>query len=121
MTCTAVFRTAHALVPALAASLVVLTATLTGCGREELVVGLELELLVEQQANFEGRLVRTRGVVRGHPDPRHYWLEDAALNRVGLAPAAAVSDYVGEEVEVVGRFSFARDRGRRIEVQSVSR
>ncbi len=114
-------RAAATIVPALAASLVALITTVSGCSRDELVVGLELELLVAQQANFEGRQVRTRGVVRTHPEPRHYWLEDAALNRVGLAPAAAVSDYVGEEVEVVGRFSFARDRGRRIDVEHVSR
>ncbi len=104
-----------------APTLALLALTLSGCGREELVVGLELELLVAQQENFQGRLVRTRGVVRGHPDPRHYWLEDAALNRVGLTPDDAVSALVDEEVEVTGRFSFARDRGRRIEVQQISR
>ena len=93
----------------------------TGCAREETVVGLELELLVEQQDNFLGRLIRTSGVVRMHDSPRHFWLEDDALNRVGLVPADSVEAWLGDEVEVVGRFGFAADTGRRVQVLTITR
>lgn len=94
---------------------------LAGCAREESVVGLELELLVEQQDTFLGRLVRTSGTVRMHDSPRHFWLEDDALNRVGLVPAQSMEAWLGEEVEIVGRFGFAADTGRTIQVQQVRR
>jgi hypothetical protein len=104
----------------LIASAVIAVSLLAGCAREETVVGLELELLVTQRENFEGRRVRTSGVVRSHADPRHFWLENDALQRVGLAPAEQVEAWLGQEVEVVGRFTFAADTGRRITVEQVS-
>ena len=91
----------------------------TGCSREHPVVALELQMLVSQQANFQGRRVRTHGTLRMHAEPRHYWIEDAALNRVGLVPAEAVRDYLGSVIEVTGRFGFAPEHGRRIEVETV--
>lgn len=100
---------------------VLIAVLLVGCAREESVVGLELELLVEQQDTFLGRLVRTSGTVRMHDSPRHFWLEDDARNRVGLVPAQSVEAWLGEEVEIVGRFGFAADTGRTIQVQQVRR
>ncbi len=93
---------------------------MAGCGGEEAVVGLELELLVEQQDNFLGRLVRVSGVVRMHESPRHFWLEDDALNRVGLVPADSAEAWLGDEVEVVGRFGFAADTGRTLQVHQIT-
>jgi hypothetical protein len=90
-----------------------------GCTREQPVVALELEMLAAQQANFQGRRVRTHGTLRMHAEPRHYWIEDAALNRVGLVPAEAVQEYLGSVIEVTGRFGFAPEHGRRIEVEAV--
>lgn len=101
-------------------AIVIAVLLLAGCGGEEPVVGLELELLIEQQDNFLGRLVRISGVVRMHESPRHFWLEDDALNRVGLVPADEAQAWLGEEVEVVGRFGFAADTGRTVQVRNIS-
>jgi len=88
-------------------------------GCTETAVSVPLEILVSQQASFDGRRVRTSGTVRDFPSPHHVWIEDAGLNRVGLRPVEWVTERVGQRVEVVGRFSTAADVGRRIELESV--
>lgn len=76
------------------------------------------ELAANPQA-YVGRNVRTRGTVRGFDDPRHYWLEDADINRVGLMPPEQIAPHLGREASIVGRFTYARDRGRRIAIISI--
>lgn len=99
---------------------VMLAAGLLLCaGCTETAVSVPLEILVSQQTSFDGRRVRTSGTVREFPSPHHVWIEDAALNRVELRPAERLAERVGQRVEVVGRFSFAPDVGRRIELESV--
>lgn len=78
-----------------------------------------LEVLVAQQSSFDGQRVRTTGTLREFDDPHHVWIEDAGLNRVELQPADGLSDRVGQEVEVVGRFRYQADAGRRIQLESV--
>lgn len=87
---------------------------------------LSLQLLVSEQSTVNGDLVMTSGVVQSFDDPLHYWLEESwlensALHRVALHPSDAVADYVGEYVEVEGRFHADRERGRRIEVTQIRR
>lgn len=95
------------------------TLLLTACGAGA-PVQTELSVLVSQQDDFNGRRVIVSGVVRGHDDPEHYWLEDADYNRVGVIPDASVRDWLGERVEVEGRFTRTSDRGRRIDVERIS-
>ncbi|MCC5880631.1 MAG: hypothetical protein JJU03_12135 [Idiomarina sp.] len=82
---------------------------------------LSLQLLANEQSTIDGHRVVTEGVVRSFADPLHYWLEDDALHRVALTPDAEVADYVGEMVRVEGRFHADRERGRRIEVITLTR
>jgi len=92
---------------------------LAGCEPEQTPVEIELALLVEQPANFNGRLVQTAGTVRGFDSPRHFWIEDEATHRIGLLPADFVAPYVDTEIEVIGRFSYVADEGRRIRVRTI--
>lgn len=78
-----------------------------------------LEELTVEQESYDGQLVTARGVVRTFDDPRHYWIEDVDLNRVEIVPQEEISPYLGEEVRVVGRFTFRNDEGRRITVEEV--
>jgi hypothetical protein len=96
------------------------TLSLTACGFDDAPpedVGLA-ELAARPQA-YDGRTVRTRGIVRGFDDPRHYWLEDPRINRVGLEPMDMIAPHLEREVTIVGRFSFSRDRGRRIAIDGI--
>lgn len=81
---------------------------------------VSLQLLAAEQQTIDGQYVMTDGVVRRFDDPRHYWIEDDMLNRVAIHPRGAVSDKVGEHVQVTGRFYADRERGRRIEVDEVT-
>ena len=90
---------------------------LNGCTREP--TDLTLLQLARQQIAYDGRKVTTEGILRTHPSPRHYWIEDADLNRVELEHAAALQQWVGARVRVQGRFRYADDRGRRIEVEQI--
>ena len=90
-----------------------------GAGCAESAPPETLEVLVAQQASFDGQRVRTAGTVREFDSPHHVWIEDAGLNRVELRPAEWLAERVGQQVEVVGRFTFASDVGRRIQLESV--
>lgn len=93
--------------------------TLNGCGQGDKPLEISLAELAERPAAYDGRVVRTRGTVRGFDDPRHYWLEDANLNRVGLTPEDRIAPHLGRQITVLGQFSYARDRGRRIRVGTI--
>lgn len=93
-------------------------ALLTACGGSSGEV--TLEELVNHHGAFEGEVVVTRGTVQTVEEPRHYWLEDDEVNRVGLQPDERVSRLVGEDVIVRGRFSYSRDEGRWIRVDEVT-
>jgi predicted small lipoprotein YifL len=91
---------------------------LAGCGGGGPVDASPAEL-VAQQERLDGAVVRTIGRVDTYHDPRHYWVEDRANNRTELVPHEAVEPYVGREVLVEGRFSYAEDEGRLIEVERI--
>lgn len=84
---------------------------------------LTLAQLAFGQEDYSGRRVRTGGVVEriGPAEGArrlHYVIADEADNRVrlvGVDPA----DYVGQAVEVVGRFRLTDTTGRTIEVERI--
>lgn len=79
---------------------------------------LSIAQLARQQRDYDGRVVLTVGVLRSHDSPRHYWIADAADNRVELLSKEDLSPHTGRALTVQGRFRYAADRGRRIEVAS---
>ena len=80
---------------------------------------LSLSLLVMQQHLHAGIRVTTQGLVRGFDDPLHYWIEDVRLNRVALEPEDWVAPYLGQRVEVTGRFDYHPEEGRRMVLESI--
>lgn len=98
---------------------ILLASSLAACDRSTAPVELSLAELAANPAAYNGRVVRTRGTVRGFDDPRHYWLEDDNMNRVGLIPEDRVAPHLGRQITVLGQFSYARDRGRRLRVGTI--
>lgn len=104
----------------MAAGLLLVSALLTACAdARDGPLPVSLVELATAEAPYEGELVRTQGVVRTFGKPRHYWIEDSRLNRVGLVPEEVVAPLVDREVRVVGRFHFDERTGRVIEVESI--
>lgn len=91
---------------------------LAGCGDQPAAV-VTLEQVAERPAAFDGRRVVLSGTLRRHDDPRHYWIEDAALHRVAVRFDGKVDAYVGGHVEVRGRFRFDPATGRRVEADAL--
>ncbi len=100
-------------------ALVCLLLALTACEPGNAPLELSLAELAAQPAAYDGRIVRVRGTVKGFHDPRHYWLEDEQLNRVGLIPEDRIAPHLGRQVTVLGQFSYSRERGRRLRVGTV--
>ena len=92
---------------------------LAACTRSDTVTDVTLAELAARQHAYDGQTVRTRGTVRSFDSPRHYWLEDDHLNRVGLTPAEHIAAHLDRQVTVVGRYNFTRDRGRRITLEAI--
>lgn len=92
--------------------------SLTACGGDG-VADVSLAELAARAPAYDGRTVRTRGIVRGFHDPRHYWLEDEHVNRVGLFPLERIAPHLDRRVTVTGRFSYSRERGRRIVIEHI--
>ena len=72
---------------------------------------------VAVSACMDDSAVATQGILRTHASPRHYWIEDDALNRVELIHADDLGSRVGKRLAVRGKFRYAADQGRRIEVR----
>lgn len=86
---------------------------------------LTLAQLAFGQEDYSGRRVRTGGVVErlGPAEGArrlHYVIADDADNRVRLVGTDPAS-YVGEAVEVVGRFRMTETLGRTLEVERIER
>lgn len=89
-----------------------------GCGSEAQHV--TLAQLAEQQRAYDGRRIQTTGVLRSHARPRHYWIADAQDHRVELLAGEDLASRVGQTLTVRGRFRYADDRGRTIEVEAIA-
>jgi hypothetical protein len=86
---------------------------------------LTLAELAFGQEDYSGRWVRTGGVVEriGPAEGArrlHYVIADEADNRVRLVGIDGAS-YVGQAVEVVGRFRMTETFGRTLEVERIER
>lgn len=92
---------------------------LAGCAEPE-PVAIELGTLVLFETRFDGQVIEATGTLRTHDAPRHYWIEDAELNRVALVVDDDLAPRVGERLTVAGTFRFDRTAGRRIEVSGLS-
>jgi len=92
---------------------------MAGCGGESPAQEVRLLDLVRQVERFDGERIVTAGIVRSHPDPEHYWIEDEELNRVEIRPGERIAAHLGDRVQVTGRFSYAPDAGRVIEAEAV--
>ena len=84
---------------------------------------LALGQLAFGQEDYDGRLVRTGGMVRrlGPEDGAlrlHYVIEDESQNRVRLV-GGDPAGFVGRAVQVVGRFRFTETRGRIIDIERI--
>lgn len=84
---------------------------------------LSLAQLAFGQEDYDGRLVRTGGVVQrfGPEDGAlrlHYVIADEADNRVKLE-GGDPARFVGRAVEVVGRFRMTETAGRTIDVERI--
>ncbi len=99
--------------------MVVIGLAAAGCGSPG-PVAVDLDELAEEQGAWNGRVVEVAGVMRSHPDPLHFWVEDEAQHRVELwPPVEGYGGMVGRAVVVRGRFTFVEGEGRRIAVDEL--
>jgi len=94
---------------------------LAGCsdGGPSNPVTLQLADLVRFAPQYDGQWVRTTGTVRTHPDPRHYWIEANERTRVAVEPNPEVAPWSGQTVQVIGRFEYSGETGRRIQAETI--
>ena len=98
-----------------AITIVLLVGCAPGTDSEEIA----LAELVARQADYDGKTLRVRGIVRTFDAPRHYWLEDGFRNRVGLEPADLIAPHLDRQVSITGQYAFSPDRGRKITVERI--
>jgi hypothetical protein len=95
-----------------------ITLLLEGCGASA-PIKTTLSALSEVQKDFDGRLVIVSGTLRTFDMPRHYWIENEALDRVALEGAVNLAPLVSQTVTVRGMFRYDSEAGRRIEVDEL--
>jgi hypothetical protein len=88
--------------------------------RDDRPVDVTLSSLARYQEAYQGRLVRTQGVVRTYESSGQFWIEDSEPNRVALEPVGLVAPLLGKEVRVVGRFHFDERTGRLIHIKEIA-
>jgi len=82
-------------------------------------VRVNLEALKAYQTELDEQPVVVSGTLRTFADPRHYWIENDALDRVAVESDEDLAPLVGRTVEVSGVFRYDSDQGRRIEVDQL--
>jgi len=95
-----------------------ITLLLVGCGAS-VPVKTTLSALSEIQKDFDGRQVIVSGTLRTFDTPRHYWIENDALDRVALEVTINLAPLVSQMVTVRGMFRYDTEAGRRIEVDEL--
>jgi hypothetical protein len=100
--------------------LVVASPALACSRHDDRPVDVTLSSLARYQEAYQGRLVRTEGVVRTYESSGQYWIEDNEPNRVALEPVHLVAPLLGQEVRVVGRFHFDDRTGRLIHIEKIA-
>ena len=96
----------------------VITLIVAGCN-EPAPVNTTLSALSEVQKDFDGRPVIVSGILRTFDMPRHYWIENDALDRVAIEGTINLGPLVSQTVTVTGVFRYDSERGRRIEVDEL--
>ena len=100
----------------------VAAAASTGCDPGPAQVSLQV--LADQQEEYDGRVVSTEGVVvpiEDRPGAEPYFvLEDEAGNRTRLHPDSAAQEHVHESIVVIGQFRFNPDAGRELHIDSIT-
>ncbi|MFO7910298.1 glucose-inhibited division protein B [Vreelandella aquamarina] len=95
--------------------------SLAGCGSDaDQPRETTLAVLVANSSAHDQQNVVTSGRVRSFDEPLHYWIEDIDLNRVEIKPHELIAPHQGKNVEVEGHFSFSRETGRLLQVESVN-
>lgn len=102
-------------------ALMALAVALAGCGGPR---GVSLTELAINAPEYDGQEVEVSGVVREFGDDEgpvehHYVLQDADVNRVQLLPDEEAAPHVGSAVRVIGTFSYADDRGRALQIDTI--
>ena len=95
-----------------------ITLLLVGCGAS-VPVTTTLSALTEVQKDFDGKQVIVSGILRKFDTPRHYWIENDALDRVALEGTINLAPLVSQMVTVRGMFRYDSEAGRRIEVDEL--
>ena len=96
-----------------------ITLLLVGCGAS-VPVKTTLSALTEVQKDFDGKQVIVSGILRTFDTPRHYWIENEALDRVALLEGTInLAPLVSQTVTVRGMFRYDSEAGRRIEVDEL--
>jgi len=91
---------------------------LSGCG-DPAPTQTNLSALKASQLDFNGQHIVVSGTLRTFDTPRHYWIENEALDRIALEGAGELAPLVGQTIEVSGIFIYDRDKGRRIEIKQL--
>ncbi|MBA6411795.1 glucose-inhibited division protein B [Parahaliea sp. F7430] len=102
-----------------AIAIVLLASFLLACDGQTKAKQVSLSVLVASQSDYDDSQVITTGVVRRFEEPLHYWIEDEDLNRVEVFPHDKIAPYLGEVVELEGRFLFSATAGRRLTLTEI--
>ncbi len=100
--------------------LTVMITVLAACRGPTQPIEVDLGVLVEQPSEYTGRRVTTWGMLRTFDQPRHYWIETADFQRVGVVPEQKIASYVNEMVQVSGRFDIVAGAGRQLTVEHIT-
>ena len=96
-----------------------ITLLLEGCGAS-VPVKTTLSASSEVQKDFDGSRVIVSETLRTFDTPRHYWIENEALDRVALLEGTInLAPLVSQTVTVRGMFRYDSEAGRRIEVDEL--
>lgn len=98
-----------------------LTLLAPACGTRQPTF-VSLATLATHQESYQGKEIKTMGVVKGFMDPSgpYFVIEDASHNRVEVLPVSRMARYQGQRIEVTGRFDFNNTIGRFLQVEQVS-
>ena len=103
---------------------VALVAAVASAACDSAPAQVPLQVLADQQEEYDGRVVSTDGVVvpiEDRPGSEAYFvLEDEANNRIRLHPDSVAREHLHESVVVTGEFRFNPEAGRELHIDSIT-